>query len=40
MLPPVGPVIDEPGRIYNQELLGDEAGRLGIIVDTAPGRRS
>ena len=36
VLPPVGPVITEPGRIYNQELLGDEAGRLGIIVDTAP----
>ncbi len=36
VLPPVGPVIEEPGRIYNQELLGDEAGRLGIIVDTAP----
>ena len=36
VLPPAGPVIEEPGRIYNQELLGDEAGRLGIIVDTAP----
>jgi hypothetical protein len=24
------------GRIYNQELLADEAGRLGIILDTAP----
>ena len=24
---------DQPGRIYNQELLGNEAGRLGIIVD-------
>jgi hypothetical protein len=29
------PVI-EKGRIYNQELLGSEAGRLGIIVDTTP----
>ena len=36
VLPPVGPVLTEPGRIYNQELLGDEAGRLGIIVDTTP----
>ena len=36
VLPPAGPVLTEPGRIYNQELLGDEAGRLGIIVDTAP----
>ena len=35
MLPPAGPVIEETGRIYNQELLADEAGRLGIIVDTA-----
>jgi hypothetical protein len=25
-----------PGRIYNQELLEDEAGRLGIIVDSTP----
>lgn len=36
VLPPGGPVITEKGRIYNQELLADEAGRLGIIVDTAP----
>ena len=36
VLPPAGPVIEEKGRIYNQELLADEAGRLGIIVDTAP----
>jgi len=36
VLPPAGPVITEKGRIYNQELLADEAGRLGIIVDTAP----
>jgi hypothetical protein len=28
----------EPGRIYNQELLADEAGRLGIIVDAATGK--
>jgi hypothetical protein len=33
--PPTLPVI-EKGRIYNQELLGSEAGRLGIIVDTTP----
>jgi hypothetical protein len=36
VLPPAGLVIEEKGRIYNQELLADEAGRLGIIVDTAP----
>jgi hypothetical protein len=30
------PPVTERGRIYNQELLADEAGRLGIIVDTAP----
>jgi hypothetical protein len=36
VLPPGGPVVTERGRIYNQELLADEAGRLGIIVDTAP----
>ena len=28
----------ENGRIYNQELLADEAGRLGIIVDAASGK--
>jgi hypothetical protein len=38
VLPPVGPVLEERGRIYNQELLADEAGRLGIIVDTAPAK--
>jgi hypothetical protein len=36
VLPPAGPVLEEKGRIYNQELLADEAGRLGIIVDTSP----
>jgi hypothetical protein len=36
VLPPAGPVITEKGRIFNQELLADEAGRLGIIVDTSP----
>ena len=30
----------ENGRIYNQELLADEAGRLGIIVDTHRRRPS
>jgi hypothetical protein len=29
-------VVNVTGRIYNQELLADEAGRLGIILDTAP----
>lgn len=38
VLPPAGPVLEEKGRIYNQELLADEAGRLGIIVDTAPAK--
>jgi hypothetical protein len=33
VLPPVGPVLDEPGRIYNVVQQGAEAGRLGIIVD-------
>lgn len=28
----------ENGRIYNQELLADEGGRLGIIVDAASGK--
>jgi hypothetical protein len=32
------PPITERGRIYNQELLGSEAGRLGIIIDTAPSK--
>ncbi len=36
VLPPVGPVLTEHGRIFNEELQGSEAGRLGIIVDTAP----
>ena len=31
-------VVVENGRIYNQELLADEAGRLGIIVDAASGK--
>ena len=31
-------LVVEPGRIYNQELLADEAGRLGIIVDAATGQ--
>ena len=31
----MGPVLTEHGRIYNQELQADEAGRLGIIVDAA-----
>ena len=31
-------LVVEPGRIYNQELLADEAGRLGIIVDAATGK--
>ena len=33
VLPPVGPVLTEPGRIYNVVQQGTEAGRLGIIVD-------
>ena len=33
VLPPVGPVVTEPGRIYNVVQQGSEAGRLGIIVD-------
>jgi hypothetical protein len=33
-----GPPVTERGRIYNQELLEDEAGRLGIIIDTAPSK--
>ena len=36
LLPNFGVVTTVAGRIYNQELLGDEAGRLGIIVDTLP----
>jgi hypothetical protein len=31
-------LVVEKGRIYNQELLADEAGRLGIIVDAATGK--
>ena len=33
VLPPVGPVVTETGRIYNMVQQGAEAGRLGIIVD-------
>ncbi len=32
-LPPVGPILTEPGRIYNVVQQGSEAGRLGIVVD-------
>jgi hypothetical protein len=32
------PAVTEHGRIYNQELLEDEGGRLGIILDTAPSK--
>jgi hypothetical protein len=35
VLPPVGPIVTEPGRIYNVVQQGTEAGRLGIIVDAA-----
>ena len=35
VLPPVGPVVTEQGRIYNVVQQGAEAGRLGIIVDAA-----
>ena len=35
VLPPVGPVLTEHGRIYNVVQQGTEAGRLGIIVDAA-----
>ena len=38
LLPPLGPTLTETGRIYNQELLAGEAGRLGIIVDTTPSK--
>ncbi|MGH2978449.1 MAG: hypothetical protein ACRDLQ_02270 [Solirubrobacterales bacterium] len=31
-------IVVENGRIYNQELLEGEAGRLGIIVDAASGK--
>ena len=34
----VNGLITEHGRIYNQELLGGEAGRLGIIVDASTGK--
>ena len=30
-----GPLLTEPGRIYNVVQQGTEAGRLGIIVDAA-----
>ena len=33
----VNGLVTENGRIYNQELLAGEAGRLGIIVDTSTG---
>ena len=29
-------IVSVNGRIYNEELLADEAGRLGIILDTVP----
>jgi hypothetical protein len=32
------PPVTEHGRIYNQELLEDEGGRLGIILDTLPSK--
>ena len=35
VLPPAGPVLQEPGRIYNVVQQGAEAGRLGIIVDAS-----
>jgi hypothetical protein len=35
-VPPSQATVAVSGRIYNQELLADEAGRLGIILDTAP----
>src|SRR5439155_3839687 len=38
VLPPVGPTITQTGRIFNQELLAGEAGRLGIIMDTLPSK--
>jgi hypothetical protein len=36
VLPNTRTTVAVTGRIYNQELLADEAGRLGIILDTAP----
>jgi hypothetical protein len=38
LVPNLGVVTTVTGRIYNQELLGGEAGRLGIIVDTVPSK--
>jgi hypothetical protein len=38
LVPNLGVITTVTGRIYNQELLGSEAGRLGIIVDTAPSK--
>jgi hypothetical protein len=35
-LPNTRTTVAVTGRIYNQELLADEAGRLGIILDTVP----
>jgi hypothetical protein len=39
ILPNTGVTTTVTGRIYNQELLADEAGRLGIILDT-PGTKT
>ena len=39
ILPNAGITTSVTGRIYNQELLADEAGRLGIILDT-PGSKT
>jgi hypothetical protein len=39
ILPNTGVTSTVTGRIYNQELLADEAGRLGIILDT-PGTKT
>jgi hypothetical protein len=38
LTPNLGVIQTFTGRIYNQELLGPEAGRLGIIVDTTPDK--
>jgi hypothetical protein len=35
-LPNTHTTVSVSGRIFNQELLADEAGRLGIILDTTP----
>jgi hypothetical protein len=39
IVPNTGITTSVTGRIYNQELLADEAGRLGIILDT-PGTKT